>query len=92
MNIDEASLTHPPLTSCYLAWFLKGYEVVLVHLPRVGDAHIRRLPVLPTLRRHLALSSPLIFPILPSVMYPEKTFSENLCWGVEVQPWLRDPH
>lgn len=41
---------------------------------------IRRLPVSPTLRRHLALLSLLIFHLSTSLISPEKTScSENRC-------------
>lgn len=52
---------------------------------RVTQEHfspcIRRLFVSPTLRRHLALLSLLIFPLSPQIISPEKTCSDNLCWG-----------
>ena len=43
VNTDEVSLTRPPLTSCWVAWFLMCHRWVLVHGLGVGDPCYRLL-------------------------------------------------
>ena len=40
---SEASLTCPPLTSCWVAWFLMCHRWVLLHGLGVGDPYYRLL-------------------------------------------------